>query len=55
MEKYGTGIYRIVKDDGGWCVAKKREAGGRWLRVSNFYRFRGWAENFARRMHLNAY
>ena len=53
MQRYGTGIYRVVRDDGGWCVARLNEAGGRWHRISEFYRFKGWAYNFARRMHLN--
>jgi len=53
MPKYGQGIYRIFKESGGWCVARLTEADGRWHRVSDLYRFRGWAQNFARRMKLN--
>jgi hypothetical protein len=56
MEKYGQGIYKIIRDVGGWCVAKQsgvREDGTpRYHRVSNLYSFRGWAQNFARRMRL---
>ena len=53
MEKYGEGIYRIIRDNGGWCVAKKSDPDARWHRISELYRFRGWAQNFARRMKLN--
>lgn len=57
MPKYGEGIYRIIHSVGGWCVAKLvgvNESGQpRWHRVSNLYTYRGWAQNFARRMKLN--
>lgn len=52
MLKYGQGIYRIIREQGGWCVAKKNTPDERWHRVSNLYRFRGWAQAFARRMKL---
>ena len=51
MEKYGQGIYRILRVNCGWCVAKLTSA-GRWHRVSNVYCFRGWAQYFARRTNL---
>lgn len=53
MQKYGEGIYRIVRENGGWSVAKKNASDDRWHRVSNLYRFRGWAQAYARRMKLN--
>lgn len=53
MLKYGQGIYRIIRDNGGWCVARLTDSNGRWHRISELYRFRGWAQNFARRMKLN--
>ena len=53
MTHYGQGIYRIIRENGGWCVAKKSDSDARWHRVSNLYRFRGWAQAFARRMKLN--
>lgn len=46
-------IYKITKEPRGWCVAVLKDSDGYWHRVSNFYRFRGWAQNFARRMKLN--
>lgn len=48
--KYGHGIYKIIRDYGGWCVAKL--SNGQWLRVSNLYSYRGWAQAYARRMKL---
>lgn len=52
--KYGQGIYRIIREVGGWCVAKKDSPDDVcWQRVSNLYSYRGWAQNFARRMKLN--
>lgn len=55
--KYGEGIYRIVRDYGGWCVARLAghyENGQPvWRRISNLYTYRGWAQAFARRMKLN--
>ena len=51
--KYGEGIYRILRVNGGWCVARLTDSGGRWLRVSNLYMYRGWAQAFARRMKIN--
>ncbi len=45
-----TGIYRNIHDVRGWCVA--RWTGYVWHRVSNFYMYRGWAQNFARRMGI---
>lgn len=53
MQKYGEGIYRIIRENCGWSVAKKNASDDRWHRVSNLYRFRGWAQAFARRMKLN--
>lgn len=53
MLKYGQGIYRIIREHGGWCVAKKSDSDARWHRVSNLYVYRGWAQAFARRMKLN--
>jgi len=50
---YGKGIYKIVHDKGGWCVARLTDSDGRWRRVSNLYVYRGWAQAFARRMKLN--
>jgi hypothetical protein len=50
---YGKGIYRILRVNGGWCVAKISAAGDRWHAVSNIYSYRGWAQNFARRMKLH--
>jgi hypothetical protein len=47
---YGQGIYRIIHAQGGWCVAKL--CGERWHLVSNYYRYRGWAQAYARRMKL---
>lgn len=44
-------IHKILHERGGWCVAKKM--GDRWHRVSNLYRFRGWAQAFARRMKID--
>lgn len=52
MTKYGNGVYRILKTNAGWCVAKLNEYSGRWLQVSNTYAYRGWAQNYARRMKL---
>ena len=52
MPKYGEGFYMIIREPGGWCVARQTSADGRWHRVSDVYRFRGWAQNFARRMRL---
>lgn len=53
---YGQGIYRIIHDKGGWCVAKlsdRYEDGRpRWRRMSNLYRFRGWAQAWSRRMGI---
>lgn len=46
-------IYKITKEPRGWCVAVLKDSDGYWHRVSNFYRFRGWAQNFARRMKLD--
>lgn len=50
-------LHYIIRAHGGWCVAKPAAdlgANGEriWHRVSNLYRFRGWAENFARRMKI---
>lgn len=50
---YGKGIYRIILEQGGWCVARLTDSEGIWHKVSDCYRFRGWAQNFARRMKLN--
>jgi len=55
---YGSGIYRIVRDAcGWWCVAKitgHYDNGMPILhRVSNFYMYRGWAQNWARRMQIS--
>ena len=46
------GIYKIFHERGGWSVAKLSDTAGRWHRVSNLYRYRGWAQAFARRMGL---
>lgn len=51
--KYGQGIYKIIHERGGWCVAKLSSSDGLLHRVSNLYRFRGWAQAFARRRKLN--
>lgn len=57
MPKYGEGIYRIIRERCGWCVARQdgtNENGTpRYRRVSNLYTYRGWAQNYARRMCLN--
>lgn len=54
--KYGEGIYRIIRAYGGWCVAKivGHHDNGEpvYHRVSELYCYRGWAQNFARRMCL---
>ena len=56
MLSYNEGIYRIVRTVGGWCVARLagRYDNGqpRWRSVSNTYRFRGWAQAYARRMKI---
>lgn len=52
IRKYGEGIYKIIHDPKGWCVARL-ESAGHWHRVSNLYTFRGWAQAFARRRKLN--
>ena len=52
ITKHGKGIYRILHDKGGWCVAKLNEYSGIWHRVSNLYAYRGWAQNYARRMRI---
>lgn len=49
--RYGEGIYRIIHDPRGWCVAKLVSAGS-WHRVSNFYVYRGWAQAWSRRMKI---
>lgn len=49
--RYGEGVYRIIHDTRGWCVAKLVNSEC-WHRVSNFYAYRGWAQNYARRMKL---
>lgn len=46
-------VYKIMHEQRGWCVAVRNDSDGYWHRVSNLYRFRGWAQNFARRMKLN--
>lgn len=55
--KYGEGIYRIVHETAGWCVAKVigHYENGKpiYHRVSNLYSYRGWAQAFARRRKLN--
>lgn len=53
MQKYGEGIYKIIRERCGWSVAKKSEPDGRWHRISNLYVHRGWAQAYARRMKLN--
>lgn len=57
MTKYGEGVYKIVHDVRGWCVAKmsgRNDDGSvRWHRVSNLYVYRGWAQAYARRMKLS--
>lgn len=54
--KYGEGIYRIIREVGGWCVAKlvshHDDGTPVWHRVSNLYSYRGWAQAFARRRKL---
>jgi len=50
---YGQGIFRIIHDERGWCVAKRTDSNGYWQRVSEFYKYRGWAQAFARRRKLN--
>ena len=51
--RYGEGFYKILRVNGGWCVARLTDSGGRWHIVSNLYVYRGWAQNFARRLKLN--
>jgi len=53
MNKYGEGIYKIIRERGGWCVARLTDSTGRWHRVSNLYSYRGWAQAYARRMKIN--
>lgn len=57
MAKYGEGVYRIIHEVGGWCVAKlvgHSETGNPvWHCVSNKYLHRGWAQAWARRMKIN--
>lgn len=50
--RYGQGIYRIMRDNGGWCVVHLTDSDGRWRRISNLYVYRGWAQAFARRRGL---
>lgn len=50
------GIYRIIHERCGWCVAKfvgVAENGEQiWHRVSNLYMYRGWAQAFVRRRKI---
>lgn len=54
--KYGEGIYRIIHEVGGWCVAKLtgHHSNGQpvYHRVSNLYTYRGWAQAWSRRMKI---
>ena len=51
-----NGTYMIIREHGFWCVGKllTRDPGGVeiYQRVSNQYRFRGWAQAFCRRMKI---
>ena len=57
MRKYGEGVYHIIHERCGWCVARLvghyDNGAPIWHRVSNLYVYRGWAQAFARRMKLN--
>jgi hypothetical protein len=54
--KYSDGIYRIVSEPRGWCVARINgfhENGEPFYhRISRFYEYRGWAQNFVRRRRI---
>lgn len=55
--KYGQGIYKIIRDNAGWCVAKQigLAENGQMLyhRVSNSYVYRGWAQAWSRRRKIH--
>ena len=51
--KYGEGIYKILRVNGGWCVARLTDSAKEWHRISNLYSYRGWAQAFARRMKIS--
>ena len=57
MTHYGQGIYRIIRAVGGWFVARVvghyDNGSPVYHRVSGLYSYRGWAQNYARRMKLN--
>ncbi len=54
--KYGEGIHRICQKGGFWYVGRFIGSDENdvpvYQQISNLYCFRGWAENFARRMKL---
>lgn len=54
-----SGSYHIMRERAGWCVARFVGYGAdgelRFRRVSNSYKFRGWAQAFARRMNIRVH
>ena len=50
------GTFMIIREKGFWCVGKllTTDADGTQVfqRVSNLFRFRGWAQAFCRRMKI---